>query len=81
MTITVEATYENGVLKPVWPLPLMEHEKVQVIVQAVREHARDASDDAERIVRRAYGLLGWMGDVETLRRLAQDPEFDPQESA
>src|SRR5207253_592354 len=28
MTITVDAIYENGMLKPVKPLPLEEHEKV-----------------------------------------------------
>jgi len=30
MTITVQATYENGVLKPAQPLPLNEREQVQV---------------------------------------------------
>ena len=28
MTLTVEAVYENGVLKPTQPLPLKEQEKV-----------------------------------------------------
>ena len=28
MAIVVEATYENGVLRPAQPLPLAEHEKV-----------------------------------------------------
>ena len=32
MSITVEAIYENGVLKPAQPLPLKEHEKVQVTI-------------------------------------------------
>jgi len=32
MAITVEATYENGVLKPSQPLLLKEHEKVQVTI-------------------------------------------------
>lgn len=81
MTISVEATYEGGVLKPAQPLPLEEHEKVQVIVQPVRQPVQGAAEEAESIVRRSYGLLGWTGDVETLRRLAEDPEFDPQESA
>jgi predicted DNA-binding antitoxin AbrB/MazE fold protein len=36
MTLTVEAIYENGVLKPVEPLPLAEHEKVVVTVHAGR---------------------------------------------
>src|SRR5438105_10322811 len=33
MTITIDATYEDGVLKPAEPLPLSEHEKVRVTVE------------------------------------------------
>ncbi len=33
MPLTVEAIYENGVLKPAQALPLNEHEKVRVTVQ------------------------------------------------
>src|SRR5947207_946673 len=33
MSITVEAIYENGVLKPAHPLPFMEREHVQVFVR------------------------------------------------
>jgi predicted DNA-binding antitoxin AbrB/MazE fold protein len=33
MPLTFEAIYENGVLKPVEPLPLKEQEKVRVIIQ------------------------------------------------
>jgi predicted DNA-binding antitoxin AbrB/MazE fold protein len=33
MTIKVEATYENGVLKPAQPLPLKEQEKVEVVIR------------------------------------------------
>jgi predicted DNA-binding antitoxin AbrB/MazE fold protein len=36
MAITVEAVYENGVLKPSQPLPLKEHEKVRVSVEPAR---------------------------------------------
>jgi predicted DNA-binding antitoxin AbrB/MazE fold protein len=36
MTINVEATYENGVLKPSQPLPLKEREKVRVTVELAR---------------------------------------------
>ena len=60
MTITVEAMYEDGMLKPLQPLPFKEHEKVQVTVEPARELAAQ-SDDAERAVRRSYGLLGWTG--------------------
>jgi predicted DNA-binding antitoxin AbrB/MazE fold protein len=68
MAIVVEATYENGVLKPAEPLPLDEHQKVRVIVQS------EASPILE-----AYGIVGWKGDHATLERFALDPELDPQE--
>jgi predicted DNA-binding antitoxin AbrB/MazE fold protein len=34
MAITVEAVYENGVLKPAQPLPFPEHATVRVTIQA-----------------------------------------------
>ena len=64
MTLTVEATYENGVLKPVQPLPLQEHERVQGCVQAKPSIARESA-----------GMLHWRGDWETLRRIAEEDEF------
>jgi predicted DNA-binding antitoxin AbrB/MazE fold protein len=69
MTITVEAVYENGVLKPAQPLPLKEHERVRVTV--VQEPS---------VTRQTYGLMGWTGDAAILERFALDPELDPQES-
>ncbi|MGO8752746.1 MAG: antitoxin family protein [Thermoguttaceae bacterium] len=68
MAIIVEATYENGVLRPAQPLPLAEHEKVQITV-----------DTALSRVRATAGLLGWKGDAETLERIALDPEFGIEE--
>ena len=68
MAIVVEATYENGVLKPAQPLPLGEHEKVQITIHT-----------AVSRVRATYGLLGWCGDAETVQRVALDPEFDIEE--
>jgi predicted DNA-binding antitoxin AbrB/MazE fold protein len=35
MPLTIEAIYENGVLKPTEPLPFKEHEKVTVTVQPI----------------------------------------------
>lgn len=64
MAITVEATYENGVLKVVGPLPLHEHEKVQVTIHTGASLARQTA-----------GMLRWTGDVETLERIAEDPEY------
>jgi predicted DNA-binding antitoxin AbrB/MazE fold protein len=68
MAIVVEATYENGVLRPAQPLPLAEHEKVQITV-----------DTALSRVRATAGLLGWKGDAETVERIALDPEFGIEE--
>ena len=70
MTITVEATYEDGTLKLAQPLPLKEHEKVRVTVQP-----------ESTWVHRTSGLMGWTGDAETVERFALDPEFDPQEGS
>jgi predicted DNA-binding antitoxin AbrB/MazE fold protein len=77
MAITVEAIYENGLLKPAQPLPLKEHEKVRITVQSAAEAS--VLDEAEFAVRRSYGLIGWSGDIETLRRIAEDPEFSDLE--
>jgi predicted DNA-binding antitoxin AbrB/MazE fold protein len=68
MAITIEATHENGVLKPAQPLPFKEHEKVHVTVQAGISRARQTS-----------GLLRWTGDPALLERFIMDPELDPSE--
>jgi predicted DNA-binding antitoxin AbrB/MazE fold protein len=39
MTRTVSAVYENGVLRPSEPLPLDEHQKVNVTVSDTRDRA------------------------------------------
>jgi predicted DNA-binding antitoxin AbrB/MazE fold protein len=68
MPITVEAVYENGVLKPAEPLPLREQERVTVTVQPKSDWVRET-----------YGILGWKGDPEELRRLALHPQLDLEE--
>jgi predicted DNA-binding antitoxin AbrB/MazE fold protein len=64
MSLEVDATYENGVLKLDRPLPLEDRTRVRVIVQGQGGRTR-----------RAYGLLRWTGDPKELERLALDPEF------
>jgi predicted DNA-binding antitoxin AbrB/MazE fold protein len=70
MTITVEAVYENGVLKPSQPLPLPEHAKVRITVKPAASR-----------VRQTAGLIGWTGSQEDAEFVALSPELDPQESA
>lgn len=65
MTITIEATYENGVLKPAQSLPLKEHEKVRISVHSERSPLLEA-----------YGIMGFKGTAEELERFSLDPEFD-----
>jgi predicted DNA-binding antitoxin AbrB/MazE fold protein len=69
MAIVVEATYEDGVLKPAEPLPLEEHEKVRLTVEPEISWAE-----------RTAGMLQWTGDPEILRRIAEDDEFGILES-
>ena len=69
MAISVEAVYEDGVLKPTQPLPLREHEKVRVTVESELSWAE-----------RTAGLIPWTGDPEVLRRVAEDDEFSILES-
>lgn len=69
MAITVEAIYENGVLKLAQPVPLKEHEQVQVTIHTAVSRVRATS-----------GMLGWAGDVETVERVALDDEFGVMET-
>lgn len=64
MSLTVEAIYENGVLKPDQPLPLKEQERVTVTIAPTVSIARQTA-----------GMVPWTGDAETLERLARDAEF------
>lgn len=69
MELSIDATYEDGVLKPAGPLPLAEHQRVRVTVQVQKSWAE-----------RTAGMIKWTGDPETLRRLAEDDEFGILES-
>ncbi len=64
MTLTVEAVYENGVLKLTQPLPLREREKVQVTVLTQPSEAQ-----------RTYGMLGWKGSAEAFDHLLLEGEL------
>jgi predicted DNA-binding antitoxin AbrB/MazE fold protein len=64
MSLEIDATHENGTLKLDGPLPLCEHQRVKVTVR----------EEPSRI-ERSYGLIGWTGDAEVVRRIAEDVEF------
>jgi predicted DNA-binding antitoxin AbrB/MazE fold protein len=65
MAITIEAVYENGVLKPVQPLPLREHETVEVTVVTKRNWVEETA-----------GIMGFQGTAEEAEYFAMDPELD-----
>lgn len=67
--LLIEATYEGGVLKPDQPLPLGEHQRVQISIAPTVSRARATA-----------GMFGWKGDSKTLERIALDPEFGVEES-
>jgi predicted DNA-binding antitoxin AbrB/MazE fold protein len=69
MTISVEAIYENGLLKPTEPLPLQEHERVRLTIEPAVSWAE-----------RTAGMLKWTGNPEVLRRIAEDDEVGILES-
>ena len=59
--LVVEATYENGVLKPAQPLPLNEHEQVRITVES-----------ASSLVRATAGLIP-CSDAKLIEHIALDP--------
>jgi predicted DNA-binding antitoxin AbrB/MazE fold protein len=67
MTLTVEAIYENGVLKPTQPLPLREQEKVRLQV--------DTIEDAVQRVHATAGLIPCTND-KLIEWAATDAELD-----
>jgi predicted DNA-binding antitoxin AbrB/MazE fold protein len=69
MSLEVEATYENGVLKLDKPLPLAEYERVTVRVEP-----------HDRGIRQSAGLIPFAGNRDTLEYLL-GPDNQPWESA
>jgi predicted DNA-binding antitoxin AbrB/MazE fold protein len=70
MSITVEAIYENGAFKLDTPLPFAEKQRVTLIIQ----------EQPASLAKRSYGLIGWTGDPEIVRKIALDPELGLAES-
>jgi predicted DNA-binding antitoxin AbrB/MazE fold protein len=68
MAFTVEAVYENGVLKPLEPLPWKDGEKVRIDVSSL-----------DSPILKAYGIMGWKGSSEELDRLLAEIELDEDE--
>jgi predicted DNA-binding antitoxin AbrB/MazE fold protein len=70
MSIETEAVYENGALKLDHALPLEEHQRVKISIET-----------KTTVARQSYGIIGWTGDPEAVRKIALQPELGIQESA
>jgi predicted DNA-binding antitoxin AbrB/MazE fold protein len=68
MPTNIEAVYENGVLKPLSPLNLKEHEKVKLIVEEEKNSVRATS-----------GMFSGVSD-NVIEEVALSPEFVPEEA-
>lgn len=64
----VEAVYEDGVLKPLSPLNIKEHEKVTITLK-----------ERESVVRATSGIFSGLND-KTIDEIALSPKFLPEES-
>src|SRR5580658_1113851 len=71
----IDAVYENGVLRPLQPLDLREHEHVLVSVEKVAppERSNLAVEYIERIKREIQDAEAAPGIEEVRRRLAKIP--------
>ena len=67
MSRNIEAIYEDGVLKPLSPLKLNEHQKVKITVEG-----------GESAVRATSGMFRGL-DHDTIEEIALSPEFLPEE--
>jgi predicted DNA-binding antitoxin AbrB/MazE fold protein len=68
VAITVEAVYENGVLRPSEPLPWKDGERVCIAVSSL-----------DSPLLRAYGIMGFKGTAEEAEYLAMHPDLLPEE--
>lgn len=68
MPRNIEAVYQNGVLKPLSPLKLKEHERVRITLE-----------ERESIVRATSGTFSGLDD-NTIDEIALSPEFLPEEA-
>lgn len=68
MSKNIEAVYEGGVLKPLSPLKLNEHQRVRITVEG-----------GESAVRATSGIFTGL-DHDTIEEIALSPEFLPEEA-
>ena len=76
MTNHVDAVYENGVLRPLEPLPLEEHQHVRVTISSISADSLASLVDRSFLeqARREVAAAGYIPTHEEVRRMtAKDP--------
>ena len=68
MPKNIEVVYEGGVLKPLSPLKLKEHEKVRITLE-----------EGESVVKATSGMFSGLDD-NTINEIVLSPEFLPKEA-
>jgi len=68
MPKNIEVVYEGGVLKPLSPLKLKEHEKVRITLE-----------EGESVVKATSGMFSGLDD-NTINEIVLSPEFLPEEA-
>ncbi len=69
MSLEIDATYEDGVLKLDRPLPFSKHQRVKATVATPGRKLRDS-----------FGIIDWQDDPEVVRKIALDPKYGVHES-
>jgi predicted DNA-binding antitoxin AbrB/MazE fold protein len=71
MTNHVEAVYENGVLRPLEPLPLEEHQRVRVTISSISGDSLAPLVDQSFLeqARKEVAAAGYIPTHEELRRM------------
>jgi predicted DNA-binding antitoxin AbrB/MazE fold protein len=76
MTKQVEAVYENGMLRPLEPLPLEEHQHVTVVISEAHAMPERSRLDADYLaaVRADVAAMGRIPTLDEIRKItAKDP--------
>jgi predicted DNA-binding antitoxin AbrB/MazE fold protein len=68
IAITVEAIYENGVLRLAEPLPWKDSERVRIAISSL-----------DSPLLKAYGIMGFQGTAEEAEYFALHPDLLPEE--
>ena len=76
LTRQVKAVYENGMLRPLEPLPLEEHQHVTVVITEAQSDLERSHLDADYLsaVRTEVAAMGRIPTLAEIRRItAKDP--------